>query len=287
MYGERNGFSVNMQNDDLKGLCPVESYEPPRLPSLNEGRKDPVLLKKLPARWQNKTRVLACIGLLSANMLSLTACPIEELFDDRSHHGGAGGIPVYVDGETEQDNTDSVPSPIITENLELRAHYGGSGAGPFYVIYITEQEALSVIRFMLETAGLRLDATPPQTTVEVVTDNFLMLTTDFGIDLFDDEKGVAVVLAGASRYIAEEIANEFEKLDTRFTVGVFYSPRLSPDDDLGYKWNMHNYSDDHTEPTDDEIEEAKVRARPILEEQLNAQIQYFINFLISEGILEQ
>jgi len=282
---------MDKQKNDLTELSPVDHYQPPMLPSLNEVRNNPALLKKLPDRWQGNAKVITCMGLIGASLISLTACPFEDLFKDNkgnseTHHGGAGGVPVYVNGDTEQDKSDGIPDPIITEDLELRAHYGGSGAGPFYVIYLTEQEALSTIRFMLEIAGLRLDATPPRTTVEVETDSFLMQTTTFGIDLFDDEKGVAIVHTGTGRYIAQEVADEFDKLDTRFTVGVFYTPGISPDNEWGYQWNMHHFSEDHSEPTDEEIEDAKIRARPLLEEQLNAQILTFINFLISEGILD-
>jgi len=283
---------MNRQKDDQTVLNPVGSYDPPKLPSLNEVRKNPVLLKKLPVRWQGNAKVITCMGLIGASMISLTACPLDVLFEDRdrrggeTHHGGAGGIPVYVNGDTEQDLSDYIPAPILTEDLEIRAHFGGSGAGPFYVIYLTEQEALSTVRFMLETAGLRLNATPPRTTVEVVVDSFHMLKADFGIDLFDDDKGVAVVHAGNSKWIADDVANEFKQAENRFTVGVFYSPGVSPDNDWGYQWDMFHYTDDRSEPSDEEINDAKIRARPILEEQLNAQILDFINFLISEGILD-
>jgi len=282
---------MSKQNGDLTGLNPVKSYTQPKLPSLSEARRDPVLLKKLPARWQNNARIITCMGLIGASLLSLTACPLDELFNDNgrhgggSHHGGSGGIPVYVDRDTEQDLSDYVPASIFAEDLDLRAHHGGSGAGPFYVIYITEQEALSTIRFMLETAGLRLDATPPRATVDVVTDDFNMITTTFGIDLFDDDKGVAVTHAGNSSWIAGEVAKEFEQQYDRFTTGVFYSPGISPDNEWGYGWDMHYFHDDRSEPSDEEIEEAKLRARPVLEEQLDTQIKVFINFLITEGIL--
>ena len=280
---------MNKNKGDLSGLNPVDSYDPPRLPSLEDARKNPALLKKLPTRWQNNTRVITCMGLIGVSLLSLTACPFEDFIkddnDDRAHHGGAGGIPVYVDRDTEQDHSDYIPEPIITEDLELRAHHGGSGAGPFYVIYFTEQEAMSIIRFMLETAGLRLNATPPRTTVEVIVDDFHMQTANFGIDLFDDSKGVGVVYAGTNRLIAENIADEFEQKENRFTVGVFYTPGISPEREWGYEWDMHHIHDDRSEPDDEEIEEAKLRARPILEYQLDTQIRVFIDFLIAEGIL--
>jgi len=279
--------------DDLSDLSPVKSYDPPKLPSLAEVRNDPAFLTALPERWKNNAKVLTCMGLIGASMASLSGCVDEALPPDRPplHHGGAGGVPVYTEGQTEQDVDEPeyfIPTQVITEDLVLRAHYGGSGAGPFYVIYLTEQEVMSIIRSQLEEAGLRFNAAPPDNIVEV-QDDFSMHIDKYTLEWYDEDNAVAVgsVGTGTRRWFADHVENAFNEQDTDFSVGVFYTPGLSPHEKFGYVWDMQIDEENWAiiEPDEDEVADAKERARPILEEQVNEQIRNFINFLISEGIL--
>ena len=82
-------------NDDLTILSPVKDYTPPQLPTLQETRKNPVLIKKnLPQRWRTNAKVITCIGLFGAGLLTLTGCPGEDLRPGCTHHGGGPPMPI-------------------------------------------------------------------------------------------------------------------------------------------------------------------------------------------------
>jgi hypothetical protein len=59
-------------NDDMFSLNPVRKYEAPRYPIYTEAIDNPMLLKKIPSRWQKNTRVITCLGFMGT--LSLTGC---------------------------------------------------------------------------------------------------------------------------------------------------------------------------------------------------------------------
>jgi len=217
--------------DDLTILSPVKDYTPPQLPTLQETRKNPVLIKKnLPLRWRTNAKVITCIGLIGAGLLTLTGCSGEDLRPGCTHHGGGAPMPIYVDRDTEQDILGFNPTQVIINDLELMAHYGGAASGPFYVVYLTEQEAMSIIRSQLEIAGLRFSDITPDITVEVNVDPYDTHFVNFGLDLYDADKGVAIVHIGQrGRHLADAIAEEFEQQRNDFSVGVFFTPGLSPD----------------------------------------------------------
>jgi len=293
--------------DCLTTLSPLKSYTPPELPKLKDAGNDPMFLKTLPSRWQNNAKVLTCVGLIGAGMITLSGCLGEivpggnnnpggavctcnENDTHGPHHGGSPSMPIYVDTNTEQDLTDYVLAEILEEDLEFRSHWGGSGAGPFYVIYLTEQEVISIILSKLEDAGLRFATEPPDYTVDIEEPwSFHDQSITFGLDYFDADVNVAIAHVGTRRYQADEISKGFEQQDTDLSVGVFYTPGLSPDNEWGYNWDMNvSWEDDHGtffEPDDDQIADAKAKARPLLEAELESQIQQFINFLIAERII--
>jgi len=284
---------VKETSNDLTSLNPVKSYTPPELPSLKDARKDPSFLKKLPSRWKNNAKVVTCIGLIGAGMLTLTACPVEDVLDGRTHHGGAASMPIYVDGKTEHDNKDYIPTQVITEDLAIMAHYGGSGGGPYYVVYLTEQEALSIILSQLEAAGLRFTADVPGYTADVHVDvGFGMQELQsFGLDYYDDLKDVAIIFA-KNEWLADRILRRFNEQDINTLIGVFFTPELNPDTELGLSWDW-NYEREELireEPDNQEIAEeiadVKERARPLLEARLNSQIYNFIDVLLNAGVID-
>ena len=61
-----------MENNLEEMICinPVESYEAPQIPTFGEAHNNPVLLKKLPSRWQKNAKVIAGIGLMGSMMFS-------------------------------------------------------------------------------------------------------------------------------------------------------------------------------------------------------------------------
>jgi len=337
-------------NDNQLSISPVKNYEPPKLPTLNETRQNPTILKNLPSRWQRNTAVLSCLGI--AGMLTLSGC---YFLDDitGTHHGGTAAFPIYVNRPTEQDASGAVHqmNPISTsynpttqdtedyvdytgnadyaytqmepQELNLRLHTGGSGSGPFYVVHLTEQEAQSIIRAQLESAGLRFNDTPPSLTPSPDPvhpyDRFGIDAEQLGLNLFDEERGVAVAhiswdnnniqfFSHGGSHTAELIAEEFAQLIDDISVGVFFNPGLHLGEsrewlERNLYWALHGAEnsryaaererqqelaeqlqqqlDEHESPTP----EQKAEAREVLIEQLTAQVQEFLDLLRSQGIV--
>ena len=145
-------------------------------------------------------------------------------------------------------------------------HFGGAGGPPMYVVHLTEQEALNVIRTKAEYKGFNLDAEPPGYTVQV--GGWL----DVGLDLFDEEKGVAFSFInrwsrwGGGWWLADEAREMFEHQDNDITVGVFY------DEGRFYDWRGPD-------------EETRAAIKIELEETLSAQVREFIEWLQADGII--
>ena len=110
------------KKDDLLALTPLEDYQTPELPTLEEGISE--LLKIMPTRWKNKAMITAIVGMLGVT--SLTGCGVYDNYNDDYHY-----------------------------------HHGGAGGGPIYIAYLKEQEALGIIRNQLEEVGLNFDSAPP------------------------------------------------------------------------------------------------------------------------------
>jgi hypothetical protein len=250
---------------------PLETYKPPSVPTLAESRKNPDFLKKLPLRWRKSAAVLAAAGLLGTFMLAGAGCAEQVT---RNPAGSGTEAEIFT------------PTPYTQDDLLFRMHTGGSG-GVYYVVYFTEQEMLGIIRAQLEMAGLRFGGEPP--------DYRVGWDEQIGIDLYDDALGVAVTrldysesnpgfgstgMSSAVRY-----AQDFSQQNKDITFGVFFTSggatTLNPynyridDDDW---WNFED-------PPEDEVEEAKAFARPMLEENLNWQIEEFIKLLTEKGII--
>ncbi|MCL2721615.1 MAG: hypothetical protein FWD47_09800 [Treponema sp.] len=152
------------------------------------------------------------------------------------------------------------------------SHLGGSGGPPVYIVYLTEQEALSIIRTKIEIAGLNLDSIPPDNKVNT-------WGNDIGFNLYNEENDVGLAFVnlfrngwqrcntGYNEYVAEEIRDEFAKQKSGTTIGVFHNPDIP----FGLK-----------EPNAAQIAEAE----NILREQLEAQVQIFINLLQVQRIIQ-
>jgi len=143
---------------DFSGaLRPVQKYAAPAYPTLSEARENPALLEKLPSRWQDNARVVACLGMLGT--VALAGC--EK--NDRPHHGGSGSS-FYVARLTEQEVSNksavNLANAAGDSSARVRVHHGGFSGSPFYVVYLTEQEALSIIQAEAKAAGLRLHENP-------------------------------------------------------------------------------------------------------------------------------
>jgi hypothetical protein len=205
---------------------------------------------------------------------------------------GTGGSPASTasasvtnaGGETPSD---FIPTPYSEEDLELRLHNGGAG-GAAYVVHFTEQEALGIVRARLEEAGLRFGTTPPN--IKYPHGDTMIGAEEVKLDLFDADKNVAVASINweksNQRFTAygEEFAGyvtehfKVQMMDTHF--GVFYSPGVYPQFDIDMEdiW-------EGVQPQDDKLEESKAVARPKLKAELHAQVDRFVEFLQSEGVL--
>jgi len=298
-----------MKNENNTHLIPLKTYTAPNLPTLSTAQKNQALLKKLPMRWQKKAAVVACVGIIGLSSFSApftnTAYASEKAY---STYSADIQTPLSVAEALEQ---------LKTADIEIRAHYGGSGAGPHYVAYITEQEVFSFIRAMLEEAGLDFSTTPPDYSIEV-DEWWGPLGKPLGLDLYDDEKNVAVSFIGekgrsivtSSRQIVESFMEQFG-----LTTGVFRNLGESAFDDLTERnkwmellWEEHGDGDDGNwqkkwalsdEFRDDPIfgekayeamrdrvfAENESDYRKILIENLTTLTQTFIDRLEGDGIL--
>ena len=147
-------------------------------------------------------------------------------------------------------------------------HHGGAGGAPIYVVHLTEQEALSIIRSLLEDAGLNFDNTSMTYVVQLPNLGVIPL------DLFDMDKDIGVTLTvsrtsgnwwGGS-WAKQQIEEAFSKQWSKLTVGVFDCPGQD-------FWT--------TTPNDSQKEEAREK----LKEHLSEQVSEFIKLLQHKGIL--
>ena len=229
----------HIKNDFL--LCPVNDYAAPKYPAFSDAKSDSRLLKKIPSRWQKNMRVLSCIGILGFATITGVGCTFSLSTDGSGGGGSPGGGGDW-------------------------GHHGGSGGAPIYVVYLTEQEALGIIREKGEIAGLDFSSVPPDNTAIV---NRWGSDWTVGLDLFDEENGVAVSYLDNwwGRDFIAEVRDAFVRQGNDFNVGVFYNPGVRE------HWVMPS-------------EEEKAISRKELEEYLTAQVKEFIEWLQAEGIIQ-
>ncbi|MCL2361369.1 MAG: hypothetical protein FWC73_06110 [Defluviitaleaceae bacterium] len=312
---------MEKENSSLS-IVPMTDYTPPSLPNLQSAKANPVLLKKLPSRWQKNATVIACIGVIGG--MTLASCmnrphhggagdaPIyvtyrteaeatptpaptpEPIIDDWwCHYGGSGGIPFYVvyptEQEIRQDLFDEMPEmseelvAMLSEaELEMRSHYGGAGEGPFYVVSITEHEVMSFIQAKLEEAGLDLSSTPPEHTVFDPE-----WGREHGLDLFDSNRNVAVALLSATHSFHEGGRHTAMWMARDFARQMWdTSVGVFHNPFMVVGWgNWVQDGDDWVEEPFEATDETKEDARDELIESITTQVRNFIYWLQWEGIV--
>jgi hypothetical protein len=230
------------------------------------------ILDRVPKRWKNHAAVMVCVGF--AGVFSLTGCGLRGYVGSESPGGEGVGVP-YAITEVQQDE------------LVYRIHHGGSGSA-VYVAHLTEQEAFGIIRAQLEEAGLRFGAAPPAFTVPPDESAPRMGEGFVWLDLFDEDKNVAVARLGweqshqpfswGGQMFAEYIRQEFDKQTSDITFGVFLNPGA-------FMWPAWDWSGeqvlDVAPPTADEV----AAKRPELEANIAAQVEEFVLILREAGIL--
>jgi len=162
----------------------------------------------------------------------------------------------------------SLHKNTVSEPLELRFHHGGFASSPTYIVHLTEADALGIIRMQLEDAGLEFGANPPNYGIDI---NFSRVESV----LFDNKNNVAIVQAGFTAGFAEHIADELTKQTDDIIFGVFYSPSGT------FPGNSWRITPSRMTPS----YEKREGLRPILLEQLNNQIEDFIQLLREKGII--
>ena len=239
-------FMSNIKDpNDILSISPLKKYTSPKYPTSAESRSNPALLKKLPSRWQKSAKVLACIGLVGTIAL-VSGCNADDYY-------------IWTNENYEE--------------LIVRPHLGGRGIS-IYIAHLTEQEALSIIRAEAEAAGLRFDATPPNTIADVTYWGLRVL-----LDLYDEEKGVALAYINSDSihhyprsmvgFIHNDVVEEFSKHHRDITIGVFHQMVAS----VGSRHQQPNIED-------------KEKARKLVKEHLTTQVRDFIELLREQGIIE-
>lgn len=240
---------------NLLDIAPMRDYTPPSVPTLDEMRKDSVVLQKLPKRWVKNAAILAGVGVLSLSVLA--GCADRDADD-----GLCGQVTVH-------DTTSSY-------NMVFRLHHGGLGIAN-YVVHLTEQEVFGIIRRGLEAAGLRFCDEPPGYMAFEGND----WLPPIALDLFDAERNIAIShLAWEHSFApfrprAGDAARMYEALfarETDITIGAFYTPH----------YNLRT----RDSLSDRQMRTARRRARPVLEAAVEDQIADFIAQLRHQGIID-
>ena len=228
----------------------VKKYAPPKYPTLADASRTPMLLKKLPSRWEKNAKVIAAVGLLGA--ISLTSCGILE----PKNNTGTGYNP---------------GSDKLLNVAPLFIHGEGTGSMGCVMIsppvFMSEEEALAIIKSETESAGLDFSAASipeyaatnnkGKETSQYSWENskYQLGDGNIGLDLYDEKKSVAVTFISMEeadqrslpdkngnywessvssyhpRELAELSAEDFAKQNGDIAVGVFYDPGVPWDTD--------------------------------------------------------
>jgi hypothetical protein len=194
---------------------PVKTYTAPKLPTLQDVREDSALLKQMPLRWRKCTAVIACAGVMGTSILMNSFIKAIDLVPASSTPVASEEIPEAVDVRQ---------NPFTQDGLSLRFHSGGTGMA-FYVVHFTEQEALGILQTLLEEAGLRFGAQPPDYSADYSWNDDLISPA-----LFDEDKNAAIAFL---KHIddpfreftmhAQIVKESFEELNSEINFGVFYT----------------------------------------------------------------
>jgi hypothetical protein len=283
-------------NDKIT-INPMKTYTPPNVPTLEESRKNPDFLKKLPLRWRKKAAVIAAAGIMGAWAFASPASATElstadalavlrasvglsELTAEQTARFGISGIPSSADAlrllrisvglETDPD----IYIPVIRINEERRLHGGGfaPSSSSFYTVHLTEQEALGIIRDRLEEAGLSFGCELPDSFTDVVREDSMRRTYSVKreLKLYDGMREIVVALGNTMNL--NSAMNEFVWQNEDINFVVFLNPSMSTQ-----IWS--------SSPSDEVLKAEENRVRATLEDSLNGQINEFIRRLRAEGII--
>ena len=281
---------------------PVKKYANPKYPTIKDAQCAPLLLKKLPSRWEKNAKVIAAMGLLGA--MTLTSCGILE----PKNNDNAG---------TENNN------PVSENYLNvapLFIHGEGTGAMGCVMIvpavFLSEQEAYAIILSETESAGLNLNtkrhtgytATQNESAEQWGKENkYALGDGNVGLDMYDIDKQIGVayismnaaekqylpdkdgnqMMSSVTEYLPRELAelsvDDFAKQHGDITVGVFYDP--------GRDWENEEHQrilEEFNNSEKDWAEKEKQYekdTKAVIEEDLREQVRDFIEWLQAQGII--
>ena len=248
-------------------VMPVKKYTPPKYPTLADAQCAPLLLRKLPSRWEKNAKVIAAIGLLG--VISITSCR----------------------------NTNFLMNSQETTNF-LNAEYDMPGLRGGYNLppsAIYEQDALNIIKNMLESEE-RFNFKNDLTKYPDITNE--------EIKLYDFDNKVAIGYSDNLLFNYMLYDENFEKYVNYdgILMGRFGEPDVNFDDE-----NQQRIYDEYIAKHEDinklfyssadedreefykmysEIrEEYVINIKPFIEENLRAQVRDFIEWLQSQGII--
>lgn len=134
-------------------IQPVQRYPEPKYPTLEQARKNPGLLKQIPARWEKAPGFAALLGVLSLGAARAEAAeegtPPPPALDPEAAARECETAP-------EVQKAGALVAPILAEALERdgRGSFGCVAIDP--PSFLSEDEALELIRTELAAAGLQL-----------------------------------------------------------------------------------------------------------------------------------
>jgi len=250
---------MDEKREKLMNIAPMRQYEPPKVPTLNEIRKDSAPLKKLPKRWLKNAATLAGIGMLSLAMLAGCA--------DNRYGQGEYGLCGQAVGYSASSSHDMV----------FRLDHGGAVSAN-YIVHLTEQEVFGIILRGLEAAGLHFSDVP----CDYVVYPGNIWSPPIVLALLDEERNVGISHLDWGYWRPSSVLyvrsdgearwrEPFSHEQVAVTVGVFYTPQ--------YNLNTGN------SPNMIQRAIARRRARPVLEAAIEEQIEDFIALLRHQGII--
>ena len=280
-------------------VTPVKFYTPPKYPTIMLAKNDPKLLRKLPSRWEKNAAVVVSMGMIGA--MTLTSCgisntnailqgqeivcevtceiPENEEPEETEDPFILMGVPAAYDFTTEQEVTEIIPEVEIPSE-EFFDYWddsyvkilAGTGGPP---VFLSEQEVFAIIKSEVNPEGLKFENEPLE-------------LTDTLIKLYDPEKQVEV------SYYFTEAERENYITPAGIAVGVFYEPGTDSElfDKYWEKINQlyetyynKNNPDEYYKKYDELRAEYQAEVKLLLEENLRAQVQDFIEWLQGQGIV--
>ena len=255
--------------EDLLTLEPMESYKAPELPTYTDAK--PNLEQKIPRRWQSKAVNAAIIGVLGTAALS----------------GCGNGL---VEQGVIQRNGITSPRAQMQTYYCQNLHHGGAGGAPIYVAYNTEQEVLGMIRNRFGAAGLNFREVSPPLSVTIddvytelgnfghVHTTFRAVEDDIYLHLINEATGVGLVVvpnwfwwpgSPCEVEVQARITQRF-LLEHGINVYVFFDRGKGV-----HYWERGVWEDDewHELDMDEVTEQAYVQAQELMGEQIEAFIR--------------